>query len=101
MRGDPSLASRLARRRFLARLALGWEAIWPRLWPVLGVLGLFLVLALLEVPQRLPFWAHLILLAGFAGATGLSAGASVIGFQMPSNPPPVCAAACLGASCAA
>lgn len=69
MSDDPApFAARLARRRLLARLALLWEGLWPRLWPVLGALGLFVVLALLELPQRLPFWAHLILLAGFAAA---------------------------------
>ena len=42
----------LGRRRRLARLALWWEAVWPRAWPVLAVVGLFLVLALLDVPRH-------------------------------------------------
>ena len=32
--------SRLARGTRLARLALWWEAAWPALWPVLGMIGL-------------------------------------------------------------
>ncbi|WP_198378348.1 DUF4175 family protein, partial [Neoroseomonas rubea] len=64
---DP-LAHRLARRTRLARLALWWEAAWPALWPVLGVLGVFLVMALAGLPLLLPAWLHLLLLLGFAGA---------------------------------
>ncbi|PZW41027.1 uncharacterized protein (TIGR02302 family) [Humitalea rosea] len=47
-------------------MALWWEALWPRLWPVLGVVGLFLVVALLGLPLLLPRWLHLLGLAGFA-----------------------------------
>lgn len=57
----------LEQRRLLARAALLWEAVWPRLWPALGVLGGFVVLALLDLPQLLPGAWHLLLLAG-AGA---------------------------------
>ncbi|MBP0466733.1 TIGR02302 family protein [Roseomonas sp. PWR1] len=64
---DP-LAHRLARRTRLARLALWWEAAWPALWPVLGVLGVFLVVALAGLPLVIPAWLHLLLLTGFAGA---------------------------------
>ena len=53
--GEPrDLVSALGRRRRLARLALWWEAVWPRAWPVLAVLGIFLIIALLDLPQRLP-----------------------------------------------
>lgn len=86
MTQDPSpesLTARLASRRLLARLALGWEAVWPRLWPVLAVVGLFLVLAFLELPQRLPAWAHLLLLAGFLGAAGYVAWRGFRGFVLP------------------
>ncbi|WP_198372414.1 TIGR02302 family protein [Roseomonas rosulenta] len=62
------LASRLARRTWLARLALWWEAAWPALWPPLGVVGLFAVVALSGLPLVLPPLLHLLLLAGFAGA---------------------------------
>lgn len=68
---DP-LISRLARRRRLARLALWWETAWPALWPVLGVLGLFLTLALAGVLPLLPPWLHAAVLLGFLGALGLA-----------------------------
>jgi uncharacterized protein (TIGR02302 family) len=64
---DP-LSARLARRTWLARLALWWEAAWPALWPPLGVVGLFLVVALSGLPLVLPTALHLLLLLGFAAA---------------------------------
>lgn len=70
-RRDP-LARRLARGRRLARMALGWEALWPRLWPALGIIGLFLVAALADLFMALPAWLHLLLLLGFALALGLA-----------------------------
>ena len=54
---------RLAGRRALARLAILFEKLWPALWPPLGAVGLFLCLALLNVPLLLPPAAHLALLA--------------------------------------
>lgn len=68
LRGGPEAA--LERRRLLSRAALLWEAVWPRLWPALGLLGLFLVLALLELPQTLPGGWHTLLLAAVAGGLG-------------------------------
>ncbi len=62
--------------RFLARCALLFEAVWPALWPPLGVVGLFVCFALLDLPALLPIWAHLLLLAAtaLAIATLLFAG---------------------------
>jgi uncharacterized protein (TIGR02302 family) len=62
--------TRLARRTRLARLALWWEAAWPALWPPLGIVGLFLLVALLGLPLYLPAALHVLLLLGFAGALG-------------------------------
>jgi uncharacterized protein (TIGR02302 family) len=56
------LLRRLAGRRILARLALLFERVWPALWPPLGVVGLFLCAALLDLPRRLPPNLHLALL---------------------------------------
>ena len=42
------------------------EAVWPVLWPPLGVAGLFLCAALLDLPPMLPAWAHAVLLAATA-----------------------------------
>ena len=57
------LLSRLRSRRALARLAILFERLWPALWPPLGVAGLFICVALLDVPSVLPPWAHVALLA--------------------------------------
>ena len=51
----------------LARATLYWEHLWPRLWPVVGIAGLFLGLALMDLLPHLPFWLHVLVLAGFPG----------------------------------
>lgn len=56
----------LSLRRAAARAVLLFEALWPALWPPLCVAGLFVCLALLDLPGRLAAWPHLLLLAGFA-----------------------------------
>ena len=48
----------LEKPRFLALCALLIEAVWPALWPPLGVAGAFLCVALLDLPSLLPGWAH-------------------------------------------
>ena len=53
----------LDKPRFLARAALLIEAVWPALWPPLGVAGLFLSIALLDLLPLLPPWAHAAVLA--------------------------------------
>jgi uncharacterized protein (TIGR02302 family) len=60
----------------LARLALLWERIWPACWPALAVLGIFLVLALFDLPPLLPGVLHAVLLLGF-GATFVIAVAAM------------------------
>ncbi len=62
----------LDKPRFLARCALLIEAVWPALWPPLGVAGLFLCAALLDLPPMLPGWAHVgVLVATGAAIFGL------------------------------
>ena len=61
---DPALQSRLARKRALVRLVLWVEILWPALWPAVGVVGLYLCLALLDVPGWLAPWPRAGLLAG-------------------------------------
>ena len=61
----------LARFSFLltlARSAVAWESIWPAAWPVLGVLGAFLAIALSGLLPALDGWLHSTLLATFAVA---------------------------------
>ncbi|MFZ5792578.1 MAG: TIGR02302 family protein [Pseudomonadota bacterium] len=64
------LQARLKPWLWLARAGLLWERLWPALWPAVGLGGLFLVLALFDLPARLPAWLHALLLALFAGAIG-------------------------------
>src|SRR5260370_24812914 len=64
--GSPEAGAPRFRLR-LAGLAILWERIWPALWPVTALCGLFLVLALSDLLRRLPGWLHAALLAGFAG----------------------------------
>jgi uncharacterized protein (TIGR02302 family) len=62
------LTRTLYRRRALARLVLSFERLWPALWPALGIAGLFVCLALLELPQMLPPWPHALLLTAVVAA---------------------------------
>jgi uncharacterized protein (TIGR02302 family) len=57
------LLRRLTNRRALARAAILFERIWPALWPAIGIAGLFICAALLDLPRLLPPWAHIGLLA--------------------------------------
>ena len=61
----PAFAGGLKSR--LAWLALFWEAAWPALWPSVGVAGLFLSLALLDILPSLGFALHLAALVLFLG----------------------------------
>jgi len=62
------LAARTSRRLRHARLAMAWELGWPRLAPAFGILGLFLALALFDVPDVLPGPIHAAFLVLFAAA---------------------------------
>ena len=48
----------LGRRVTQARLSLAWEAIWPSVSPVVGIVGIFAGIALLEGFSYLPGWLH-------------------------------------------
>jgi uncharacterized protein (TIGR02302 family) len=61
--GAEYLLRRLAGRRALARLTLLFERLWPVLWPPFGAIGLFVCVALLDLPRLLPTALHLALLA--------------------------------------
>jgi len=63
---DPALRRRLG----LAGRALFWQRLWPAVWPVAAVVGVFATLALFDVPRALPPWLHVAMLVGFAGALG-------------------------------
>ena len=53
-------------RADLSWTALLWERVWPAVWPAIGLIGAYLLLAVLGLPQALPVWAHTGLLVLFA-----------------------------------
>ena len=57
----------------LRRLALAWERLWPPLWPVVGIFGAFLALALGDVLPLLPGWLHILMLVAFVAAIAVAA----------------------------
>ena len=65
-RSDPRLGRAFRHRLALARAALGFERLWPALWPALAVVAGFLVVSLLGLWPRLPGWLHAVGLAGFS-----------------------------------
>jgi len=77
--GPPGLRG----RRLLARAALGWELFWPGAWPVLAVLGIFLLLALLGLPALLPPWLHGLGLLAFAASLAFMLRRAWQGLRIP------------------
>ncbi len=61
-----ALDATFARKVTLSRWALLFERLWPRLWLILGIAGLFVLVSLLGVWPLLPQPAHLALLVAFA-----------------------------------
>lgn len=58
----------------LARLALIVEDLWPRALPALGVIAVFLTVALLDILPALPGWLHGLVLLAFVGAVLVALG---------------------------
>jgi len=56
----------LSRRLRLSRAALAWEHLWPALWPMLCVAGIFIVTALFDLLSLVPGIVHAAILGGFA-----------------------------------
>ena len=64
-----SKTSRVERYVSIARALIGWERIWPALWPASGLAGLFLAAALFDLFAPLPWIVHALILA--ASVTGI------------------------------
>lgn len=77
-KSNTSWRAAVNRRVTLARVALIWEHVWPALWPLLGVAGLFVAVSLLGIWNAVPRWAHLVVVSGFALA---ALAASADGFR--------------------
>ncbi len=54
----------------LAQAALGWERLWPALWPMTALVMVFAIIAAFDVLPSLPGWLHGLLLALFAAGFG-------------------------------
>ena len=61
------------------------EAVWPALWLPAAILGVFLALALLDVPRSLGGWLHSALLALFALAFLFSAYRALLRLHRPDE----------------
>ena len=72
--GDPRRTRGFRLRVWLARLVVTAERLWPALWPVLAVLGVFAALSLFGLWLVLPLPLHLALLAAFVSALGFALG---------------------------
>lgn len=66
--GEDAIRKRIARAVRRARLALLWEAAWPKLVPPLLVGAVFLALSSLGVWIGMPEWLRLVVLGAFAVA---------------------------------
>src|SRR5512143_3788353 len=67
----PGLANdRIERFIAFARAALAWERVWPALFPIAAIAGLYASAALLGVFDSIPGEIHALLLAVSATAIG-------------------------------
>lgn len=75
----------LTLRRGLARIALLWERVWPRFWPAISVVGLFLAVALFDILPDMAGWLHVVVLVVFAGAFLAALWRGTRGLRMPTD----------------
>jgi len=62
-----SAIKRLVNRRLAAaQMTIAWERLWPAIWPVTGVVGLFGAFSLAGLWYLIPGWLHVLVLVGFA-----------------------------------
>lgn len=69
----------------LTLLCLLFERIWPRLWPAMGIAGLYLVLSLWDTWLLVPGVLHFGLLIGFVTWIGVSIWQSFASLQLPKR----------------
>jgi uncharacterized protein (TIGR02302 family) len=84
-RGKRDRTPGLAWRLGLSQAALALEGVWPPLWPVFGVAGLFLALALFDLLRALPAWLHALILLGFLAALVWTALRAVRRMRLPAE----------------
>ncbi|GBD44652.1 hypothetical protein HRbin40_02142 [bacterium HR40] len=76
---------RLERQVWAARAAILGERLWPALWPLVGIGGLFVVLALFAVWEHVPGFVHAAGLALFACAGLFAAAHAARAVRWPSR----------------
>ena len=69
----------------LGALALWWERVWPALWPITAMLGVFLVVSLFDGWRLAPAWLHLALLVVFAAALVVALARAVRAMAWPEH----------------
>lgn len=74
---------KVARYVRVARLIVGFEKLWPLLWPASGFVGLFIALAWFGILPQLPWPLHALILALFVTAIALSLCTALQGFVWP------------------
>lgn len=80
----PGLASdRIERFIGLARAALAWERLWPALFPIAAIAGLYASAALFGAFDYIPAEAHALLLAASAVAAGFFLQRNFRDFALP------------------
>lgn len=79
------LASRLTFHLGLAKFVLFWERFWPAIWPVAGIAGAFLAIALFDVLPTLPNWLHTAVLAALLLAVAWGVWYFVKVFRLPGD----------------
>ena len=82
--GTAALLRRLGRLRRRARAALLFERAWPAAWPPAGVLGVFVCVAMLDLPRLLPAPLHILLLAGFVAVFAWTAWRALRAVRLPN-----------------
>lgn len=84
-KGEEMRLRAMVRRRLrLAKLALIWESLWPAAWPMVGIAGLFVAVALFDVLPHLASSLHALILAGFATAFGVAIWRGLSRFTTPT-----------------
>lgn len=69
---EQTIGARIGRALRRARLALAWEALWPRLIPLLAVAGLFVALSWFGLWRALPDVARYVVVALFGIGAALA-----------------------------
>ena len=68
----PKFDPAFERKVRLSRAALLFERLWPRMWALIGLVGLFVLVSMLGVWSSIDAWMHAALLGAF-GAAALAA----------------------------